>query len=985
MRFIRSRSGPLALALSLLAALPVLGQGLPTGNVSGRVINEGQGLPGVTVTARSANLQGSRSAVTSANGAYVFPNLPPGEYAVAFEISGFESQTKTIRLGASQSVQVDVTLALKGVATATEVVATAAEAISQEATSSSTYTAALIEKLPTQRTFASYVNLAPGVAATGPNGAFVISGAASFDNLFTVNGVVVQDNIRGTPLDLYIEDAIQEATISTGAISAEYGRFQGGVVNALTKSGGNEYHGSFRVNLANDSWAGTTPVNETLQDKINPRYEATVGGPIWKDRIWFFGAGRLETTKATKTTTVTNISYAEVDDEKRYEGKLTLTPFQNHSLTANYTKIDQETENFRFGSILDTASLFTPKFPQELFALNYNGTLSASFFLEASYSRRKFAFENYGAQSRDLIAGTLLRDQSRGNARYHAPTFCGVCDPEDRDNRDILLKGTYFLSTPKLGSHTIVAGYDRFSGQVRSNNYQSGSDYRVFGTSAIIRGTDIFPVFDDSTYFGYTPIGLLSQGSDLRTDSAFLNDSWRLTDTLSFNLGARWDQNHSVDSRGVVSANDTNISPRFAATWDTTGTGKMRVTASYAKYVAAIQENLANAGSDAGQPAGFYWYYTGPEVNTDPTKPLQTQDQALRTFFDYIFSKGCPNIAACQLPVAYFGVPGVNTQIRGGLTSPNTNEYQLSLAGALGPRFSYRADFVRREYRDFYSQRTDRTTGTVFDSLGNEYDLTLIENSSRFSRDYTGMQLQFSWRPLDRLSVGGNWTWSHLIGNVDGETPNSGPVPASLLSYPEYVQERWNSPRGSLAADQRHKVRAYATYDVPLPKLLGSVSVSAYHQMDSGSPYGAVGTVPVSSYVTNPGYLQAPLSSAYYFTARDEFHTPTINRTDLALNWGKSFGPLEVFLQPQVANVFNNQGIIAFNRTDGLFGVNTTVETSATRRNDYSSFNPFTSNPTRGARGTGANWNYGPTFGQARNSGSYQLPRTFRVSFGLRF
>src|SRR6185503_3682490 len=114
-----------------------------------------------------------------------------------------------------------------------------------------------------------------------------------------------------------------------------------------------------------------------------------------------------------------------------------------------------------------------------------------------------------------------------------------------------------------------------------------------------------FPVFDNATYFGYTPIGLLSQGSDLKTDSVFLNDSWRLADRVSFNLGVRYDRNKSVDSRGVVSANDSNISPRIAGTYDVTGTGKFRVTASYAKYVAAIQENLANAGSNAGQPAGF--------------------------------------------------------------------------------------------------------------------------------------------------------------------------------------------------------------------------------------------------------------------------------------------------------------------------------------------------------------------------------------------
>src|SRR5262249_22594764 len=152
---------PLALAVAVMLVLSAtaLAQTIPTGTIAGRATSDGQGLPGVGVTAKSPNLQGSRTAVTSANGDYVFPNLPPGEYTVSFEISGFETQTKTIRLGASQNVTLDANLALKGVTTATEVTATPADAISQDVTSQSTYTHDLVEKLPTQRTFASYVNL----------------------------------------------------------------------------------------------------------------------------------------------------------------------------------------------------------------------------------------------------------------------------------------------------------------------------------------------------------------------------------------------------------------------------------------------------------------------------------------------------------------------------------------------------------------------------------------------------------------------------------------------------------------------------------------------------------------------------------------------------------------------------------------------------------------------------------------------------------
>lgn len=85
---------------------------------------------------------------------------------------------------------------------------------------------------------------------SGPNGNSVVNGAMSFESLYLVNGVVVNENIRGQSLALLIEDALQETTITTAAVSAEFGRFQGGVVNVVTKSGGNDFSGSFRTTFA---------------------------------------------------------------------------------------------------------------------------------------------------------------------------------------------------------------------------------------------------------------------------------------------------------------------------------------------------------------------------------------------------------------------------------------------------------------------------------------------------------------------------------------------------------------------------------------------------------------------------------------------------------------------------------------------------------------------------------------------------------------
>jgi outer membrane receptor for ferrienterochelin and colicin len=978
----RGRSLRLVLtaALVLLPAFTILAQAIPSATLSGRVSNEGTGLPGVGVTVTSPNLQGSRSAVTSVNGDYVFSTLPPGDYTVEFKISGFQPVTRRIRLGASQKATLDSTMNIASVSAETTVVA-ASESISTSSQAATTYTSELMNKLPVARTLLASVALAPGVNQNGPNGAVSVSGAQSYENLYTVNGVVITDNIRGTPNNLFIEDSIQETTTSTSAVSAEYGRFTGGVINAITKNGGNDFSGSLRSTLTNPVWVAQTPAGEPRNSDISPRYEATLGGPLWKDRIWFFGAGRyLKQDGSGQTVTpdedIAPISYGTVIDEKRYEGKLTISPFQNQTLVGSYMKISREeansTQNYR---VYDLASLVTRQLPQELLAVNYNGSFGGSFFLEAQFSQRKYTFENAGSRYTDLILGTNIIDALTG-ARYNSPTFCGVCDPESRDNKNYLLKGTYFLSSEKLGSHNIVFGYDNFAGMVKSNNYQSGSNYTLGSSGAIFRDGDIFPVIDSGSYVIFWPIEQLSQGSDLKTHSAFVNDSWRLNDKLSFNAGLRWDKNQATDSSGIERASDSALSPRLAASYDVKGDGSLRVSASYARYVAALTESFVGDASSAGTPSIYYWYLDGLDINTNPNGPLQTREQVLRRVFEYSQQNGCWG-ANCGLPSGAV-VPGVNVQIRESLKSPSSDEFTVGAGGTVAQRAAYRVDLVYRDYNDFYSRRFDMSNGRVTDSLGNVFDLGYTENSNELDRKYWGVHTQFQYRFNKGLSAGATYTLSRSYGNFDGETARSGPVPGQPLSYPEYREERWNYPSGDLGTDQRHRVRLYGSYDIPMPKTFGNLNVSLLQSFDTGTPYGAFGTVTIRPYVTNPGYLQPPVSSTYYFTGRDEFRTEDIWRTDLALNYAFSAGPVEIFVQPQLLNAFNNQGVIA---------VDQTVETATNRPRDYAAFDPFTSVPVRGERGSGANWNYAASFGKPRpaNNLDYQLPRTFQLSVGVRF
>ena len=137
-------------------------------------------------------------------------------------------------------------------------------------------------------------------------------------------------------------------------------------------------------------------------------------------------------------------------------------------------------------------------------------------------------------------------------------------------------------------------------------------------------------------------------------------------------------------------------------------------------------------------------------------------------------------------------------------------------------------------------------------------------------------------------------------------------------------------------------MRLYGSYDILAPSSAVTMSVSFLHSLDTGTPYGAVGTIATGAYVPNAaalGYKGPPSSENYYFTARDAFRTPTINRTDLALNFGFKFHALadfEVFLSPQVINLFNNQGVVV---------VNTAVVTNLQQSANFAKFNPFTEQP----------------------------------------
>ncbi len=276
---------------------------------------------------------------------------------------------------------------------------------------------------------------------------------------------------------------------------------------------------------------------------------------------------------------------------------------------------------------------------------------------------------------------------------------------------------------------------------------------------------------------------------------------------MTANLGLRWDKNHGRDQAGNLVAKDSAFSPRLGVVIDPFGESEVvdhrrasrstsrRSTRRRRLHVQRRQSPRRSASRTAGR-----------DFNADPAAAALTPTpEAIRAIFDWYTANGGPTLPYRSQPA----IPGVSPQILGDLVSPNILEYAVGINRQVGARGAVRADYVFRDYRDFYSQRTDTTTGSVTNPIGQTFDLAVIENTNVAKRLYQGLTTQGTYRFAGRTDVGATYTLSRAWGNFNGENVASGPIPAEMENYPEFIQERWNYPEGDLQVDQRHRARLW--------------------------------------------------------------------------------------------------------------------------------------------------------------------------------
>jgi len=465
-----------------------------------------------------------------------------------------------------------------------------------------------------------------------------------------------------------------------------------------------------------------------------------------------------------------------------------------------------------------------------------------------------------------------------------------------------------------------------------------------------------------------------SVGSHVETTSLYANDTWRVNDKLTLNLGLRYDKNDATDQAGAPTIDDYRVSPRLSASYDIKGDGSIILNAGFNRYTTSVTQNQGTAGSAAGNPVYIWYLYDGPEIIAG-TPAYPTNEDALNELFDWFFNVygGTDNLDLGYI-VDY---PGLTPRVGENLNAPYGDEFTVGASFRLGTRGVVRADFVHREYGSFYSSETVPGSTVEVPGSGEIIDQAVyINDDSVYNRKYDAIMARFDYRIGSRWNIGANYTWSETSGNLNGETYDSGPVPGSFFDYQEYKEASWNVPEGLLLIDQTHKFRAWVVWDV-IASSHNNLSLSLLQSFFSGTPYSAIGTVDTVPYVGDPadlGYFSNPGAQSYFFSDRGAFRSENVSRTDLSINYSFFInlggGQLELFVQPEVTNVFNESAVLA---------PNTTVFTA---RNDSSleTFDPFTETPVEGT-----NWRKGDSWGEAQSEDDYQLPRTYRISFGLRF
>lgn len=803
------------LALTLLLAPVAFSQSRETGAIRGVVTEEsGAPLPGVNVTLSGGNLMGVRTFVTDANGEYRFPALPPGEFQVKAELQGFGTIIREkIRLTTTSTLTVDFQLKPTAVAEEVTVIAQSPTVdVKSTETASVTLSNEILRNIPYSQFTSDIVNMAPGVNNDSAYGASSGTGVA-----YTMDGVGVGDPDAGTAWVFLDHNIIEEAKIMGVGLPAEYGNFTGVIFNLVTKSGGNTFAGHVEFNRQmsgtkfwqannNAAYLGDFP---DLTAPSSNLFDINVhlGGPIIKDKLWFYVGGQYYRTKDRPT------GFPEDVDYKQPRGFIKLTSQITPSLNVN---VSFEIDNYKgvnraAGSNVDANATVSQDSPEKVGNFSLTQIFSPTTFFDVKGA----FFTGYYYLEPETGRDTYMHFDYADNRRHDSAGYYYLAD---RSRYQANASLTHYVENFIAGSHDFKFGAEIERSFVRSRYGYTGAGAALGDNVAYYDYTDYY-YSGVSNYLAYQYGGYDNNTRYTRLEG-FVQDSWQVTKRLNISLGVRlsqyWGQVKYV-SGNVYTAN--RISPRVGFTFDLLGDKTTILKGHYGQFSEAMNASYhdhMNPASAYQDKISYYWDYGAEEwveFERIVHENLYTMDPDIKHPYMEQITLGVERemFKDASLSVTYIHRNWKNT-IGPVDRAADYDEVPITVDG-YGNYTIY--------------ERTEATVNT-FDYLITNYrvgDNWILANPYR---KYDGLEILFNKRFSNRWQLVASYVYSRTHGTIDNGTADDINYGGGTNDPNFYI-----NADGNATYDPTHMIKIQASYLIPVVDL----SVSAYFRGITGNAW----------------------------------------------------------------------------------------------------------------------------------------------------
>ena len=871
-----------SLLLALGVAVPLVAQSSgTTGSLFGNVKDtEGKALPGVTVSITSPSLQGVRTATTNTTGDYNLPLLPPGSYRVESALSGFEPQIRDgVVVSLNKATKVNIAMSLSRVSEAVTVSGNTEVIDPTQANTQVNLKEDFLKYASVGQAGRSYqdaMEVIPGVAdQAGAGGNPSVFGANLGQNAFLIDGLNTTDPVTHTFAVNFGFDAIQEINVQTGGFEAEYGRAVGGILNIITKSGGNNFSGTADVRYTSNKFttqgtrkADFPPGSDQLaNDKnlqefrtLNP--EASIGGPILRDRVWFFGDA-LRNMNRNQPFAVNGFEPAT---DTRYGwnlfGKLTASPVTGHSFQFRYTNSYQD--NRGAPNVVDAQQFISPEAAaeqyqkSEIYNVNYDAVLSSNWTanIQAGVTNGYLITQ---PQSGDLLTTGSL-DAATGILSGNYTNF----QKSHRDRDQALASTTYFLEG--LGSHAIKVGADLETTKFTSVNNGTGTppdpsfcSEDFFQPPGATCGAEFQPN-NGNPFVLLVTTNLPEQQFKGHGMAFYAQDEWRPVPNLTLKLGARFDEQTYYNDVDAHVKTLNRIQPRLGIAYDL-----------FYNSLTVLRVQGGEFMEDLGLSLPSYLSTAGAVTS------------------EFVFSRSRGHYVF----VGAFGGASGN-QIDPALRAAYTREGNIGVTQKIFDNTSVDLAYVYREGRNMIEDScVDQG------NCPGPFWLTNAPNGDKNNRrsDYHGAILTIQSRITSRASILASYTYSKSRGSLE-YTQNAG---ADFDVFPVHFVDRY----GYLSDDARNRVKVDGFYRFPW-----EITFGTHFYWDSGVPYNIT--------LNNPdpaGY------GVEFLEPRGSRRLPHFYQWDAQIQKDFLVGPVRFGVIGSVFNILNTEIAVARNGSVGTTGL----------------------------------------------------------------